>query len=400
MRQTAAIMFAFVLVVSGCGESTTGDGGAGGTAGSGGSAGSGGTSGAGGDGGTSGTGGNGGAGGAGGEAGSGGVAGNGGTGGETGSGGATGTAGSGGVGGSAGSGGTGGGAGGSGGVGGIGGVGGSAGSGGAGGMGGAPGPVVVTETIACPEYDGTSPQIFWSPNYQTYYWTQGCNLPPYGNLCPYVPPQHVGTALTYTDHRVEGVVTLLTAKVCNQTALVEQYDTIGIGIPVCLDAGGGGVSATACHTWYPPLYSQPDGDGCVSIPVDGELTPHGFALARIRDQNGISREVFDFIDVACGLATWGVYLRAGDYLALSTGTVVVTYEIALAVISLRVLRLCQDMEAACGFGTAFTDEWDCGRTITAEWTDEQIATSEAAVIEAETFPVTYCPIVWTGVAPP
>jgi hypothetical protein len=262
----------------------------------------------------------------------------------------------------------------------------------------------VTETIACPEYGGTPPQQWWGfagpgegKQYSTHF--GGCFLAPYGDVCAPFNVNEVGSGLTYTDHRVEGIVTLLTAKVCDQTALVEQYDTIGIGTPVCL-VGIDGVSTTACHTWYPPLFSQPDGDGCVSIPVDGEPTAHGLLLTRIRDLNGISSAVWDFIDVACGLATWADRVEAGSYLALSSGTVVATYEIAPAVISLRVLRLCNDMEAACGFGSAFSDLGDCGETITAEWTDEQIATSEAAVIEAETFPVTYCPIVWTGVAPP
>ena len=131
-------------------------------------------------------------------------------------------------------------------------------------------------------------------------------------------------------------------------------------------------------------------------------SPHRTALRLHVSQipPGDARFVYDEIDVACGLATWADSVPAGSYLAFSTGTVVVTYEIAPAVISLRALRLCQDIEAACGFGSAFAGLVDCGRTITAEWTDDQIATSEAAVIEAETYPATYCPIAWTGVAPP
>lgn len=117
---------------------------------------------------------------------------------------------------------------------------------------------------------------------------------------------------------------------------------------------------------------MPDGNGCVSIPVDEEPTPHGLTPARIRELTGISREVFDFIDVACGLATWADSVAARSYLAVSCGPVEVIYEIAPAAISLRALRLCNDMEAVCGFGTAFTDEGDCGRTITSQWADEQI----------------------------
>jgi hypothetical protein len=106
MTKLAAILFAFAVMASGCGESTTGgDGGAGGTAGSGGSAGSGGNAGSGGDGGMSGAGGNGGAGGVGGEAGSGGSAGFGGSGGSGGEAGSGGTGGSGGMAGDGGSGG-------------------------------------------------------------------------------------------------------------------------------------------------------------------------------------------------------------------------------------------------------------------------------------------------------
>jgi len=62
MQKAAALSFAVVLIVSGCGESATGDGGPGGTAGTGGSAGGGGTAGTGGTGATGGEAGSGGGG--------------------------------------------------------------------------------------------------------------------------------------------------------------------------------------------------------------------------------------------------------------------------------------------------------------------------------------------------
>ena len=98
MKKQAAVLIAFAVMASGCGESTTdGDGGSGGEAGMTGSGGSAGSGGASGSGGSAGSGGMGGEAGFGGDAGSGGVSGSGGGAGSAGSGGIGGGGGSGGI---------------------------------------------------------------------------------------------------------------------------------------------------------------------------------------------------------------------------------------------------------------------------------------------------------------